>query len=293
MGINYEEKRKINSKKLDLNEQNEEERKKNINKILDELDFIKDDFYNRFEPKNKGDNLQENTEVGKKLSLYADYLLRSSSKTEGKQKKKREREYDYSGKISNNDGIEENYYNFRKNKNYRLKKEQKITEEDLKKISDKNFHDYYNFYLKCSEYLKNNSPDKNWFLFSKNKYSLMQDMIDYKNSYYGVWGYNISCSNETKKIDWPEFNFKDKKTIINFLKMTREDSKIDENLYHYWLSFNSILDQIEFTDLEKNIIYLLRNKYSYKEISEELNIDYQSLYKYKMNGIIKKIQKIG
>lgn len=293
MTLNKTEREKIFNAKLDYSIKNSEKRMEQVNEIIENNDFIDDEFYNRFKTKGQNDQLQEDTVVGKKLSQLADYILHDYQYNNDYQKKKNEKEQSQDGEFENSKIFK---FNQRKHlSNYRLPKKQTINKEELSYLKDKganNIEDYYNFYQFCENYLKSNKNGKDYFKISRQKSLLKDDMILYKDSKLGVWGYNISPTNETTQKDGKKYDFTNDKVIMNFLKSQKPEKDFDEDLYLTWLDFHEMIKQIDFTEKEKIIIALLKEQYRDNEIENILGMKPMTL-KHDKDRIIKKIKKLN
>lgn len=301
----------INEKLYELNDLDRsvsslEDRLNEVNEKLDSTDFYVDYFGNQYNPNLTGDMaLSEDIPVCKSLEKMANYLLLSD---ESKQMDKDERKKDnyvihkdrnkFMKKLNDeNSGFmdDENIVHFLiKQRNDYKPKIQKITAYDINKNTETGrvLREYNNFLNHIDEALKK-GPDSRWFMFSRAKYQVKDDMLYVKKMLDGIWGENIKPISAPKKTDYYFIDFTDYKTVKYLIKMDRPDFEFDQELWIVWLEFNDVVRKANLTQEEYSVFYLLQKQWNIKEISEYLNIDYDRVKRTVINNIVKKIIKVG
>ena len=171
---------------------------------------------------------------------------------------------------------------------------QKITAYDINKNTETGrvLREYNNFLNHIDEALKK-GPDSRWFMFSRAKYQVKDDMLYVKKMLDGIWGENIKPIGVPKKTDYYFIDFTDYKTVKYLIKMDRPDFEFDQELWIVWLEFNDVVRKANLTQEEYSVFYLLQKQWNIKEISEYLNIDYDRVKRTVINNIVKKIIKVG
>ena len=174
-------------------------------------------------------------------------------------------------------------------------KEQKITSKDLKEQSELGsiLRDYNTFLNVINDKMKQ-KIDSQWFLLSKNKSSVMKDMIDAKNMIRGVWGYNINppITHAKSLGEGNYFDFTDRSTIKYLLQMQKPDVLEDLDMWIVWYEFHETISKADLTDEEISVYELLKLGYNFKDIAGITDIDYNRVRLNVFNNICKKIEKV-
>lgn len=187
------------------------------------------------------------------------------------------------------------HYFVNNDRNHVLPKHQAIKQSDLNRDDETGrvLREYDKF-LKIINKKLLEKPDRNWFLYSRAKGQLQDDMINVKNMLDGVWGYNISSSKSPyNSFDYDIFDFTDRKTIEFLTVMQEPDFELNHEMWLVWLEFNSTVAKADFTEEEKLVLYLMQRQWTFVEIEEYLNIDYRRLTNTVQNNIYKKIERVG
>lgn len=259
--------KKINYKKTKL-----EDRRKIVDEILD-TDFYMDYFDENYKVNiNSTDPLSENDSVSNSLERMANYLLNSDEVKE----EKKDTEYkfysnedDFQAAIKKEAKIDgmgtgqdsENIIHFLKkeNLNYKKTKTQVITKKDLLRNDELGYvlRDYQNFLNSVTDNLRNGvGPDVSRYLLTRASGSVKQDMIMSKDILLGVFGYKTKAS-ESTVIDWDQVDFTNSEHVKALLYFDPEYGGI-EDLKYIVIDFNEILDSLVLTELQLEIIDLLR-----------------------------------
>lgn len=281
-----------------------EDRLNEVNDKLNSTDLYVNYFDNQYNPNLTGDMpLSENLQVCKSLEKMANYLLMSD---ESKQMDKDEKNNyvihkdrdKFIKKLNreNSDFMDdENVIHFLiKQRNDYKSKTQKITSYDINKNTETGrvLREYNNFLNNINKALKE-EPDSRWFMFSRAKHQINNDMIYVKNMLDGVWGENIKPISVPKKTDYYFIDFTDYKTVKYLIKMEQPSFEFDQELWLVWIEFNDVVKKANLTEEEYFVFYLLQKQWNIKEISEYLNIDYDRVKRTVINNIVKKIIKVG
>ena len=281
-----------------------EDRLNEVNDKLNSTDLYINYFDNQYNPNLTGDMpLSENLQVCKSLEKMATYLLMSD---ESKQMDKDEKNNyiihkdrdKFIKKLNreNSDFMDdENVVHFLiKQRNDYKPKTQKITSYDINKNTETGrvLREYNNFLNNINKALKK-EPDSRWFMFSRAKHQINNDMIYVKNMLDGVWGENIKPISVPKKTDYYFIDFTDYKTVKYLIKMEQPSFEFDQDLWIVWIEFNDVVKKANLTEEEYFVFYLLQKQWNIKEISGYLNIDYDRVKRTVINNIVKKIIKVG
>lgn len=315
---NRQFKGKINGKsvedfrQLDHSIDNLDGRLDHLNDLLGDGDFFEEYFDSHYNPHiNTNGSLSENDVVCSTLENMATYLLNSSDvieedkKNENKyvihknknrflQKLKRENVAVSSNGVATNLVEEENVVHFLvKNSNNKKLKKQSIKKSDLAKDSETSrvLNEYNDFLEYIDKHLKA-KPDGRRYLFSRAKAQVKDDMILAKDMLDGVWGYNIN-GKESSNPDYDIFDFTDEATIREMIKMAEPDFETSLELWITWHEFRMMLDDLKFSNDERIVIRLLEHQWSMIDISRYTDIDYDRLKRTIMDGIVRKIKKVG
>lgn len=289
---------------LDRSVSSLEDRLKEVNEKLDSTDLYVNYFENQYNPNLTGDMaLSEDIPVCKSLEKMANYLLMSD---ESKQMDKDERNNyvihkdrdKFMKKLNreNSDFMDdENIVHFLiKQRNDYKPKTQKITAYDINKDTETGrvLREYNNFLININKALQE-KPDSRWFMFSRAKSQVKNDMLYVKKMLDGIWGENIKPISVPKKTDYYFIDFTDYKTVEYLIKMEQPDFDFNQELWLVWLEFNDVVKKANLTEEEYFVFYLLQKQWNIKEISEYLNINYDRVKRTVINNIVKKIIKVG
>lgn len=174
-------------------------------------------------------------------------------------------------------------------------KEQKITSKDLNEQSELGsiLRDYNTFLNVINNKMKK-KIDSQWFLLSKNKSSVMKDMIDAKNMLNGVWGYNINPNISRPKSlgEHDYFDFTDRDTIKYLLQIETPDILEDLDMWIVWYEFHKTVSKADLTNEETSVYELLKLGYNFKDIANITDIDYNRVRLNVFNNICKKIERV-
>lgn len=289
---------------LDRSVSSLEDRLNEVNEKLDSTDLYVDYFKNQFNPNLTGDmELSEDIPVCKSLEKMANYLLMSD---ESKQMDKDERNNyvihkdreKFMKKLNRENSAfmdDENIVHFLiKQRNDYKPKTLKITAYDINKDTETGrvLREYNNFLININKALQE-KPDSRWFMFSRAKSQVKNDMLYVKKMLDGVWGENIKPVSVPKKTDYYFIDFTDYKTVEYLIKMEQPDFEFDQELWIVWLEFNDVAKKANLTEEEYFVFYLLQKQWNIKEIAEYLNINYDRVKRTVINNIVKKIIKVG
>lgn len=291
------------TQKLDRKLISHADRERKVNEILQEDEFISEylDKYNEVGIK-KQDDLHENTPVGRALEKLTDYYLSSeeekeySKQKETKYKLFKDRKYferklqqqEMLSKITGDNqdqGTEDNviYFHKKNEKNIKTQKRQKIEKTDLKRKDE-----IGTVLANYNDYLSGLEKDENMNNYKKGriKHSVKKDMLYAKDALLGVFGYNITSSNETTDWDYDVFDLSN----VDHLKGLSIKDK--HNLPHYqpgllyfqpYLfpddSFSDVLTDLQLvikrsglSEREKIVLNMIRTGFEQKEIAEKINV---------------------
>lgn len=317
------------NKKLDFSKTSLKDREKVVNDILDNTSFFDeyfDDYYN-YSPSNT-DCLSSDNNVCKALERMASYLLNSDEvKAEEDRekikyvfytdlnyfKKKIEREKSLDSIInSENQDYQDIVIHFlrREEKNYKKSKSQKITAADLKREDSLGeILRQYNQYLeKITEELtaKGTRKNKNRYILSRIKNSIEDDMVYCKNHFLGVFGYELSPTNETTKYDLDVFDFtneihlkgkafissKGKPVFAKGLIYLKPEFNPDNEMSYILMDLQNVIDKAGLTSFEQEVLDGIRNGLTQSELAANIGVNQNKVFR-TIQGIIKKIIAVG
>lgn len=294
---------------LDRNKTSLQDRLDEVNRKLEETDIYEDYFSNYYNPNLTGNmDLAENDVACQSLEKMADYLLLSDEskqmdrdskneymihKDRKKFIKKINRE-SYDGVDGNVVDNENTLHYLVKQKNDYVLKHQKITNEDLKKDTEtaRVLREYNNFLQHINQKLLE-KPDSKWFMYSRAKSQVRDDMINVKNMLDGVWGENISSTPSHVEQKYDIIDFTDYKTVEFFLSAAEPEFVGNLEIWLIWLEFNDTMNKADLTNEEKCVAYLLGKQWNIKEISDFLEIDYNRVRRTVIGNVVKKIIRVG
>ncbi|UDY80675.1 hypothetical protein [Geobacillus phage GR1] len=323
--------RKIDYKKTKL-----EDRKKVINDILDNTKFYEEYFSNYFNPNiNSGDYLSNNINVCRSLERMANYLLNSDEikEEEDKEKvqyvfhtdpkyfqKKMDREMSIESMTKMKDGNHSElviHFLKRDEKNFKKSKTQKITVEDLNRKDElgRILRDYKKLEDFTTSELKKKESNYNRYLLTKVKGQLSEDMIYTKDSFLGVFGYDLKAFSESTKYNFDVFDFTNKNhllgTYVEVERKNKKTGKIEKKkeyvkglLYfkpdfdpNNELSFvlkdlQETIDKANLTETEKFVLEQVRNGVPKIDIAKSLDTHHVKIVR-TMEIIANKVAKVG
>lgn len=271
-------------RKIDYRKTNEIERRECIDNILEETKFFEEYFENHFDVHLDMDDdcLSENN-VCRLLEEMGTYLLNSD---EEKKRRNEEDKVEYKFhanplqfqaevnkernieefNVNGSENSEENVLHFLETnkRNSKNVKKQKIEETDLKRKDEmgKILCEYSDFLNSITERIKNLSEaDKGKrFVLTKTKSSLQKDMIDTKDILLGVFGYNISSSNEGSSYSFEDYELNSEEVFRELIRMTcnKEKSRLDSDLFHIFLDVENVIEKAKrLKKLSNNEIIIL------------------------------------
>lgn len=264
------------SKQINYNIDDEKGRMECVENILENTKFFDEYFDKHFDVHIGMDDssLSENN-VCKLLEEMGTYLLNSAEEKERRKNEEEEaREYKLHANplqfqaevnkeknleefnVTGSNNGEENVLHFLKDKkNVKVSKRQRIKPSDLKRDDELGhiLSDYDQFLQKITQRIKQMKADKEngvynvdkgkRFILTRTKSELNKDMIDIKNMLLGVFGYNMSCSNEGGSYEFTNEQIKSDEVFRNLLRMLnkKEDARIDSDLFHIFLDVENVI----------------------------------------------------
>ncbi|BDR74172.1 hypothetical protein K144316041_p20110 (plasmid) [Clostridium tetani] len=253
---------------------------------------------------NTSDGIYSETNIAKELEKMADYILyapdgeRINKTTEYnfyteedfKRKLKREGEVfldgivqkaTSSGKTEEPEAID---FLIRKGNNYKLNNEQKVYKKDIEKVPE--LKEYQNAIDQLNKQQKNTKVVFDKKKIGRIKTLIKEDMKDVKDMRLGTIYFKQPLPDEGK-IDYDEFNFFNEKHIEELLLVSpRHDFQDDLACLTY--DIQRIIDKCNFSDVELDIIDMMRSNYDVAEIARELDCKYQTVQS-TISKVIKKI----
>ena len=266
------------SKEIDYSIPNFNERNEKVEQILNETKFFEEyfsDYYDAHIGTNDGSASDNN--VCRTLEAMGTYLLNSVDERE-RRKKEEENALKYKfhanpihfrAEINKEKNLEELNVSGQSNgeeyvlhfletekRNCKKPKTQEITGKDLKRDDELGhiLRDYNDFYVGISKRLKQldidikanvkNTDRGKRYLLTNTKGTLKKDMIDVKNILLGVFGYNISSSNEGGHYDFQEEELRDNKVVREILRAfnNKEKMPIDSDMFHIYLDIENAIE---------------------------------------------------
>ena len=260
------------NKKIDYSKVKLEDRKENINQILENTDFYEEYFDNYYKSSiNSNESLSSEVNVCSSLERMANYLLSSNEVKEQEKLDNKKNDYTYHTnkkyfqkkidreaslsqimKLENEEGEEyENniiHHLKKPEKNYKLKKKQTAdlkgirvskvnSEENVIRVKDI-INQYQNFIDHITEKLISKEYSLNRYLLAKTKGNLTDDIIMTKNCLLGFWGAKRNPSNETRKPNLDVFDFTNIKhvlgTHLTYIGKKGKETKIKVNGLMYF-----------------------------------------------------------
>jgi hypothetical protein len=294
------------NKKIDYNKTKIDDRRVIVDDILKDR-YFEDYFDERFKVNlNSGDNLSEHDANCNSLERLANYLLNSDEVKEDKKSDDFEYKF-YSDEEAFNkavnkepkiDGMgstadKENVIHFLKkeNRNFKKSKDQVISKHDLARNDELGqiLREYTEYLEKITHELNNFGDSKlSRFKLSEISGSITNDMINAKDMLLGVFGYKTNAE-ESTVIDWEQVDFTNHDHARALLYM-KPGKRSDEDLMFLIDDFIELIKLAKPTDLQKEIIELMRDNKGPTEIGNELNIPKQNVDK-NIKMIVKRICK--
>ena len=283
------------NKKIDYNKGKLEDRRKIVDEII-ETGYYHDYFDENFKVAlNSTDALSEHDNAVNSLERLANYLLNSDEVKE--EKKSDDFEYKFYSdeeafqKAVNRepklDGMggsieKENIIHFLKkeNKNFKKSKDQVITRKDLDRDDELGhiLRTYTDYLEKVSTELDNHKQSKlSRFKLSEISGSVRQDMIMSKDMLLGVFGYKTNAE-ESTVIDWDQIDFTNRNHAKALLYML-PGRRADEELMYIIQDFTKLVKRAKPTEIQLEIIELLRDNFKITDIGNALNISKQNVSK--------------
>lgn len=257
------------NKKIDYSKVKLEDRKENINQILENTDFYEEYFDNYYKASiNSNESLSSEVNVCSSLERMANYLLNSDEVKEQEKLDNKKNDYTYHtnkkyfqkkidreaslGQIMEleNEEYENNVIHHLKKpeKNYKLKKRQT---PDLKGIrvskvnSEENviwvkgiINQYQSFIDHITEKLISKECSANRYWLTKTKGNLTDDIVMTKNCLLGFWGEKRNPTNETRKPNLDVFDFTNIEhvlgTDLTYIDKKGKETKIKVNGLMYF-----------------------------------------------------------
>lgn len=207
------------------------------------------------------------------------------------------------GKYSKEKGLDD-FFVLANQMNYKMEKRfDKLDDKHLEKL-DKEYgskypqvHDYYIGYLNMKHALKEMneikklrklSKDENvkYKLIKKNVRSLKEDFLDCINKKARPIVFKVPLPDSSSP-DWGEFDILDKEHIRYALPLTKGNDMQDD-LSVIIRDLNNTIKECEFTDMQSNVLELLREDKTQEDIGNMLNVD-QSVINRHIKAIVNKI----
>jgi hypothetical protein len=280
------------NKQIDYNKTKLEDRKQVVNEILDSGFYEEyfDEFYKV--NVNSSDTLSEFDNASNSLERMANYLLNSD---EAKEEKK-DTEYkfynnedDFQAAIAREAKIDnmsagqdsENVIHFLKkeNRNFKKTKTQFISSKDLQRDDELGevLRNYQAFLSLVTENLKaGKDVDVSRYLLTKASGALKQDMIMSKDILLGVFGYRTNAT-ESTVIEWDEVDYCNPEHVKALLHFDRDYDGI-EDLKYIIIDFYEILDSLTLTELQQEILELIRRDKTITDIARILKVTRKTVY---------------
>lgn len=267
------------SKQIDYSVSDEKGRMECIENILEGTDFFEEYFDNYFDVHlNMEDASLSDNNVCKLLEEMGTYLLNSDEEKERRKKEEEEaKEYklhanplQFQAEVNKEKNIEEfnvngssngevniMYFLEKNKKNSRKSKHQKITASDLKREGEvgRVLNEYDQFLQAITERIKQIKIDKEngvynidrgkRFILTRTKNTLKKDMIDAKNILLGVFGYNITSSNEGGFYEFTDEQIESEEVFRGLLRMInqKEKARLDSDLFHIFLDLENVINK--------------------------------------------------
>lgn len=257
---------------------------------------------------NTSDGIYSETNIAKELEKMADYILYAPDGerinktteynfyTEEKFKERLNKDMNLEGVLSDSrDNAERIDFLIRKGDNYKLEAKQKFQKGDLK---DKDLKDvivsYYELREKLSKLMSDIKSGKNIkkyklkeiYMIGNQIKSLGKDLVDIKDQLKGTIYFKQPLIDSTE-IDYNQFDFFNKDMIRELLRISpRYD--LQDDLACLTNDIQYLISKCNFSDVELDIIDMMKSNYDVSEIARELDCKYQTVQSI-INKIIKKI----
>lgn len=248
---------------------------------------------------NTSDGIYSETNIARELEKIADYILYAPDGerinktteynfyTEEKFKERLNKDMNLEGALSDSgDNAERIDFLIRKGDNYKLEAKQKFQKKDLK---DKDLKDviipYYELREKLRDKARVNKNMKEGYIIGNQINSLGKDLVDIKDQLKGTIYFKQPLIDSTE-IDYNQFDFFNEDMIRELLRIKpRHDFQDDLACLTY--DIQRIIDKCNFSDVELDIIDMMRSNYDVSEIARELDCKYQVVQSI-INKMIKK-----
>lgn len=249
---------------------------------------------------NTSDGIYSETNIARELEKIADYILYAPDGerinktteynfyTEEKFKERLNKDMNLEGALSDSgDNAERIDFLIRKGDNYKLEAKQKFQKKDLK---DKDLKDviipYYELREKLRDKARVNKNMKEGYIIGNQINSLGKDLVDIKDQLKGTIYFKQPLIDSTE-IDYNQFDFFNEDMIRELLRIKpRHDFQDDLACLTY--DIQRIIDKCNFSDVELDIIDMMRSNYDVAEIARELDCKYQTVQS-TISKVIKKI----
>lgn len=258
---------------------------------------------------NTSDGIYSETNIARELEKMADYILYAPDGerinktteynfyTEEKFKERLKKDMNLEGTLSKSGEDDDERIDFliRKGNNYKLETKQKFQKKDLK---DEELKDVIVPYYRERERLSNLISDiksgrnkdkyslKEIYMMGNQIKSLNKDLVDVKDQIKGTIYFKQPLPDEGK-IDYDEFDFFNEKHIEGLLSINPR-CDLQDDLACLTNDIQYLISKCNFSDVELDIIDMMRNNYDVAGIGEELGCKYQTVQSV-INKIIKKI----
>lgn len=316
------------SSKVDYTKTKLADRKEHVEELLNENNFFPEYFADYFKPNiNVTDFTSESNNVCKTLEKMANYLLNSDEiKAEDDKEKTvyvfHTDERYFQEKVGREASVEafggetgsfEEVIHFlvRDQENFKKSKDQRISSSDLNRegfVGEvlRNYQQTLDFVTKE---LKSGNSKINRYLLTNTSGEIRQDMLYSKDALLGTFAYRTNAEESTEP-DMDVFDFTNKSHIkgkrFTFVGPDGKETKINVKGLMYFkpkydpnsefdlvlIDFQKTVDKANLTDMEKEVLEMLRSQYSNVEVQKELEID-KSKFESTVNGIVSKIVKVG
>ena len=263
------------SRKIDYGKVHEDERKACVDNILGDTEFFVEYFDNHFDVhlSMEDDILSENN-VCKLLEEMGTYLLNSE---EEKKRRNEEDKIEYKFhanplqfqaevnkernleefNVNDSENGEENILHFLETnkRNSKNLKKQTIKPCDLEREDEvgRILCEYASFLDSITTRIRNlksdiengkeNADKGKRFILTKTKNTLQEDMINTKDILLGVFGYNISSSNEGSSYSFEGNELNNEEIFREIIRMSsnKEKTRLDSDLFHIFLDVENVI----------------------------------------------------
>ena len=250
---------------------------------------------------NTSDGIYSETNIARELEKMADYILYAPDGerinktteynfyTEEKFKERLKKDMNLEGALSRSGEDDDERIDFliRKGNNYKLETKQKFQKKDLK---DEELKDvivpYYELREKLRDKARVNKNMKEGYMIGNQINSLGKDLVDVKDQLKGTIYFKQPLPDEGKT-DYDQFDFFNENMVRELLKV-KPRCDLQDDLACLTNDMQHIISKCGFSDVELDIVDMLRSNYDVAEISRELDCTRQGATS-TINKIIKKI----